>query len=66
MAETTRKNVCSMCHREETADRLGNFYDAVSENGMRLQHFWICNECAIPLGPGQGAIDPNLGRQKNF
>jgi hypothetical protein len=50
-----------MCKQPEGPDRLGNFYDAVSENGMRLVHFWVCNPCAIPLGVGQGPIDPELG-----
>lgn len=56
-------NLCAMCKQPEGPDRLGNFYDAVSENGMRLVHFWVCNPCAIPLGVGQGPIDPELGQE---
>ncbi|MNT99070.1 hypothetical protein D3C72_2418230 [compost metagenome] len=55
--------ICTMCHLPESPERLGNFYDAVSENGMRLVHFWVCNPCAIPFGVGQGAIDPDLANE---
>jgi hypothetical protein len=52
-----------MCKQPEGPERFGNFYDAVSENGMRLIHFWVCNPCAIPLGVGQGPIDPDFGKE---
>ena len=55
-------NVCTMCKEPESPERMGNFYDAVSQNGMRLVHFWVCNPCAIPLGIGQGEIDPEMGK----
>ena len=51
-----KPNLCTMCHKAEGSDRYGTFYDAVSESGMRLLHFWVCNDCAIPLGPGQGGV----------
>lgn len=47
---------CTICKRPESADRFGDYFEAVAENGMRLVHFWVCHECAIPLGPGQGPI----------
>lgn len=56
-------NVCAMCKQPESDERFGNFYDAISENGMRMQHFWVCNPCAIPWGVGQGPIDPDLAKQ---
>jgi len=56
-----------MCHQPEGASRLGNFYEAVSANGMRLVHFWVCNDCAIPLGPDQGGVARDLpGERKNI
>jgi hypothetical protein len=61
MAES-KPNICVMCHRAESSEVLGNFYDAVSGNGMRLQHFWVCNDCAIPLGPDQGGV---FSREEN-
>lgn len=47
-------NRCVMCKRPEGPMRMGAFYDGLGENGMRLVHFWVCNECALPLGPRQG------------
>lgn len=55
MAEK-KPNVCTMCHRQETPERFGDFYDAISESGMRLVHFWVCAQCAIDLGPDQGGV----------
>ena len=55
MAEN-KLNVCSMCHRPEGPDRFGDFYDAISDTGMRLVHFWVCTDCAIALGPDQGGV----------
>ena len=55
-------NLCAMCKQPESPERMGNFYNATSENGMRLIHFWVCNECANPLGIGQGEIDPEMGQ----
>lgn len=57
-------NVCSMCKRPESPERMGEFYDALSETGMRMVHFWVCNPCAVPFGIGQGPIDPELGRSR--
>ncbi len=59
-------NACSMCHKPEGAGCFGNYYDAISANGMRLLHFWVCNDCAIPLGPGQGGVvaDPEQQPKK--
>ena len=57
-------NICTMCHRPETAERFGDFYDAISETGMRLVHFWVCAECAIALGPDQGGVVPDIAGQQ--
>lgn len=59
MAENN-PNVCCMCHRQETPERFGDFYDAISASGMRLVHFWVCAECAISLGPDQGGVVADL------
>lgn len=56
-------NVCTMCKQPEGPDRLGNFFNAISKSGMRLINFWVCNPCAIPLGVGQGPIDPDLEQE---
>ncbi len=55
MAQPT-KEVCLTCKREKTPQLFGAWYDAKGTNGMLLR-FWMCNPCAIPLGPTQGPID---------
>lgn len=55
------QNRCEMCKRPETPTHMGAFYDALGSNGMRLLHFWVCNECAIPLGPRQGVTSEFFG-----
>jgi hypothetical protein len=47
---------CLLCKKEEAPDVPGATYSATGENGMLLS-FWMCDACAIPLGPGQGPID---------
>jgi hypothetical protein len=47
---------CLLCKKEEAPDVPGATYSATGENGMLLS-FWMCDQCAIPLGPGQGPID---------
>lgn len=51
---------CIICKEPAGPDLDGNYYQAQSENGMRMLHFWVCNPCAIPYGVGQGEIDPDL------
>lgn len=47
---------CLLCKKEEAPDVPGATYAATGENGMILS-FWLCDQCAIPLGPGQGPLD---------
>lgn len=63
MAET-EPNVCTICHRQESPERSGEFFDAISRSGMRLVHFWVCAECAIRLGPDQGGVASDLRSQE--
>jgi hypothetical protein len=58
MAQTNaaKKEVCLTCKREAAPQVFGAWYDAKGSNGMLLR-FWMCNQCAIPLGPPQGPID---------
>ena len=48
MSETMACTVCQQTGHQ------GHYYDAVGDSGMRLTHFWVCNPCAVKLGPGQG------------
>lgn len=47
---------CLLCKKEESPQLPGATYTATGQNGMVLQ-FWLCDACAIPLGPGQGPLD---------
>lgn len=47
---------CLLCKKEEAPDVPGATYTATGSNGM-LVTFWLCDGCAIPLGPPQGDID---------
>ena len=49
-------NVCVSCKEPESPARPGGRFKAQGDNGMVLA-FWMCDRCAIPLGPGQGPID---------
>lgn len=64
MAQTNAtKEVCLSCKREATPNIFGTWYDAKGGNGMLLR-FWMCNKCAIPLGPKQGPVDmAGVGQQ---
>jgi hypothetical protein len=59
------KNVCVSCGTEEDSKdykKRGANYEAKSSGGTVVK-FWMCNPCAIPLGPPQGPItvqDPTL------
>lgn len=47
---------CLLCKKEEAPDLPGATYTSNGDNGMIIS-FWMCDRCAIPLGPGQGPID---------
>ncbi len=48
------RHVCASCGQpEDEESRRGADYEARSEKGAQVR-FWMCNRCAIPLGPPQG------------
>ncbi len=47
---------CLLCKKEEAPDLAGATYTSTGDNGMIIS-FWMCDACAIPLGPQQGDID---------
>lgn len=55
-------NTCISCQRTIDPPHLrGTLYTCKSETSGTIIQFWMCNPCAIPLGPSQGPI-PNLGK----
>ena len=52
--------VCVSCAGVESKDRYGAFFNLRSEGGDALR-VWLCNDCAIPLGPPQGPIRAKKG-----
>jgi hypothetical protein len=51
------ETVCLSCKKSKSPTLMGSTYEGLGENGMRVR-FWVCNPCAIPLGPGgQGPIN---------
>ena len=49
-------NACIHCKRPESGDVVGSTFTSNGENGM-IVRFWMCDDCALKLGPGQGPID---------
>jgi hypothetical protein len=49
-------NVCLSCRNMEAAANPGSRYTSNGENTM-IVTFWLCDACAVKLGPGQGPID---------
>ena len=52
--------VCISCAGVESAQRVGAFFDLQSPEGEALR-VWLCNDCAIPLGPPQGPVVAKKG-----
>jgi len=48
-----RRKTCLVCKAPGGSKRPGSFYEAVGDNGMRLVNIWVCDACAVPLGPPQ-------------
>jgi hypothetical protein len=46
-------NRCLSCKQDEAPARKGAKYFSDGANGVRVK-FWLCNDCAIPLGIPQG------------
>lgn len=51
-----KPNACISCKREEAPDLPGATFTSNGDNGM-IVTFWMCDQCALALGPGQGPID---------
>lgn len=49
-------NSCIACKRTEGGPVAGVSYVSNGDNGM-IVRFWMCDECALKLSPGQGPID---------
>jgi hypothetical protein len=49
-------NVCISCKRTEGPTVSGGTFTSAGDNAMSIT-FWMCESCAIPLGPSQGPID---------
>ena len=50
-------NTCISCQREIQPPALrGTLYTCTGESAGNTITFWMCNPCAIPLGPSQGPI----------
>ena len=48
-------NICIACGTAQTPKRDGAHYMLTSDRGETLRA-WICDSCAIDLGPPQGPI----------
>ena len=55
-ATPPQMNTCLSCKRQEAPDVPGAIFHAQGDNGM-VADLWLCNACAVKLGPGQGPID---------
>ncbi|QSQ16424.1 hypothetical protein [Myxococcus landrumensis] len=56
MTQSTQTHTCISCKKTEGGEVVGSTYVSTGDNGM-IVRFWMCDECALPLGPGQGPID---------
>jgi hypothetical protein len=56
MAQKKQGHVCIHCAKPESANTPGATFTSNGDNGMVIV-FWMCNQCSVPLGPGQGPID---------
>ncbi len=55
-----QRPICIRCNTLQSPERPGAFFDVRSEHGDTMT-VWLCNECAIPLGPPQGPIRARRG-----
>ncbi len=53
---TPTPHCCLSCHKPESSTVRGGLFTSNGDNGMIIT-FWLCDSCALPLGPGQGKID---------
>ncbi len=49
------KKICISCKRQQAPGVEGANFSASGDNGMVVM-FWMCTECALEHGPGQGPI----------
>ncbi len=50
-----QENQCLACKTSEGPATPGATFTSNGDNGM-IVTFWLCDPCALPLGPGQGPI----------
>ncbi|WNG33364.1 hypothetical protein F0U60_06745 [Archangium minus] len=51
-----QQHVCLSCKKPEGGAVSGSSYISNGDNGM-IVRFWLCDDCAMTLGPSQGPID---------
>lgn len=54
-SQKSQQRVCLSCKKPEGAVS-GSSYISNGDNGM-IVRFWLCDDCAMTLGPSQGPID---------
>lgn len=48
-----RPGTCVCCKRQESPAVVGATFTSDGTNGLKVK-FWLCDDCAGPLGPQQG------------
>lgn len=56
MTQSNPTHTCLSCKKAEGGDVIGSTYTSTGENGM-IVRFWMCDACALTMGPDQGPID---------
>jgi hypothetical protein len=56
MSQSEKSQECLSCKQHESGSVTGASYVSNGDNGMVVS-FWMCDACAMKLGPGQGPID---------
>jgi len=60
-----QRPICIACTALESPERPGAFFDVRSEHGESMR-VWLCDQCAIPLGPAQGPIRARPGMKTSL
>ncbi len=56
MPQSPSPHTCISCKRTESGAVAGSTFISNGDNGM-IVRFWMCDDCAMKHGPGQGPID---------
>jgi|GEM_PF-3897747 len=56
MTQSNPTHTCLSCKKTEGGEVIGSTYTSTGENGM-IVRFWMCDACALKMGPDQGPID---------